>query len=88
VGVYPVKSSNDAHWLTGLWSTQAKVESIVLKVTRHRGSDSCVVNDPLGEPDRTPLYVGLLSKWGSMDGDMFSPHFIGGLLFGESDRYK
>jgi len=32
------------------------------------------VNDPLGEPGRTPPYVGLPSAWGSVDGDlMFFP---------------
>jgi hypothetical protein len=50
------------------------------------GRDSSVVNDPLGETGRTPLYVGLLSAWGSTDGDhMFSP-YVGGLLFGDSGR--
>jgi len=40
----------------------------------HWGRDSSVVNDPLGEPGCTPLYVGLLSAWGSVDGDlMFFP---------------
>jgi hypothetical protein len=35
-----------------------------------------VVNDPLGEPRHTLLYVGLLSAWGSMDGDLiFCPLF-------------
>jgi len=30
--------------------------------------------DPLGEPGRTPLYVGLPSLWGSVDSDlMFFP---------------
>ena len=87
--VYPVKGCYNARWLTGLWSTHAKVEGIVLKAARHWGSDSSVVNDPLGESDRTPLYVGLRFAWGSVDSDyMFSPHFMGGLLFGESDRYK
>ena len=43
----------------GLWFTQAKVEGIVPKAARHWGRDSSVVNNPLGEPDRTPLYVGL-----------------------------
>jgi len=32
------------------------------------------VNDTLGEPGHTPLYVGLPSAWGSVDGDlMFFP---------------
>jgi len=60
-------------WLKWLWFTQAKVEGTVLKAAWHWGSDSCVVNDPLGEPGRTPLYVDLPFAWGSVDGDlMFS----------------
>jgi len=63
----------------GFRSTQAKVE--VLKAVWHWCSNSSVVNDPLGQPGRTPLYVGLLSTCGSVDGDhMFSLHFIGMLL--------
>jgi len=42
-------------WLTGLWSTQAKVEGIILKAAWHWGSDSSVENNPLGEPGRTPM---------------------------------
>jgi len=61
----------------GLWSTQAKVESIVLKAAWHWGSDSSVVNDPLGEPVHNPLHVGLLSAWGSVDGDCIFSHFCG-----------
>ena len=49
----------DTCWLTGLWSTQAKVEAIVLKVAWHWGSDCTVINDPIGEPGCTPLYIGL-----------------------------
>jgi hypothetical protein len=68
-------------WLTRLWSAQAKVEGIVLKAAWHWDSDSNVVNDPLGEPGRTPLYVCLPSAWDSVDGDrMFSPSFMGALL--------
>jgi len=54
----------------GFWSTQAKVEGIVPKAAWHWGRDSSVINDPLGEPGCTPLYVGLPSAWGSMDGDL------------------
>jgi hypothetical protein len=61
----------------------------VLSAAWHWGRDSSVVNDPLGEPGRTPLYVGLLSVWGSVDGDhIFSQFFAGGFLTGDSDRYK
>jgi len=79
--VYPVEGYYDTNWLMGLWSTQAKVERIMLKAAWHWGSDSSIINNTLGEPGHTPLYVGLPSTWGSMDGDlMFSPHFVGGVL--------
>jgi hypothetical protein len=78
---YPVEGYFYTHWLTGLWSTQAKVEGIVLKAAWHWGSDSRVVNNPFGEPGQTPLYVGLLSVWASVDSDrMFSPISLGELL--------
>ena len=57
-------------WLIGFMSTQAKVEGM-LKAVWHWCSNSSVVNDPLGEPGRTPLYVGLLSTCGSVDGDLY-----------------
>jgi len=69
-GVYTDCGCYDTHWLTGLWSTQTKVEGIVLKAAWHWGKDSSVVNDPLGEPGRTPLYEGLPSAWGLVDGDL------------------
>jgi len=40
------------------------------KAAWHWGTDSIVINDPLGEPGHTPLYVGLPSAWGFMDGDL------------------
>jgi hypothetical protein len=53
------------------------------------GSDSSVVNDPLGEPGRTLLYAGIPSAWGSMEGDrMFSPFSWEGSLTGNYDGYK
>jgi len=86
---HPDESCYDTGWLMGLWSTKAKVEGIVLKAAWHWGRDCYVVNDPLGEPGHTPLYVGLPSTWGSVDGDqMFSPFFMCGLLIGDSKRYK
>jgi hypothetical protein len=58
----------------GPWFTQAKVQGIMLKAAWHWGSDSSVINNILGEPGCTPLYVGLSSAWGSMGGDrIFSP---------------
>jgi hypothetical protein len=61
-------------WQTGLWSTQANAEGIVLKAAWHWGSNSSVINDPVGEQGHTPLYVGLPSAWDSVDGNrMFSP---------------
>jgi hypothetical protein len=87
--VYPDGGCYDTGRLTELWSTQAKVEGIMLKAAWHWGRDCSVKNDPLGEPGRTPLYVGLLYTWGSMDGDqIFSPFFMGGLLLRDSHRYK
>ena len=82
---YPDEGCYDTRWLTGLWSTQAKVEGIVLKAAWHWGSESKVV----GEPDCTPLYVGLPSAWGSVDGDrMFSPISWEGSLAEDSEGYK
>jgi hypothetical protein len=55
----------------------------VLKTVWHWGSNRSVVNDPLGEPGPTPLYVVLPSAWGFVDGErIFSPHFVGGLILG------
>ena len=50
---YHVEGYCATRWLTGLGSTLAKVESFVLKDAWHWGSNSSVVNDPLGEPGRT-----------------------------------
>jgi len=80
--VYPDGGCYDTRWLTGLWSTQAKVEGIVPKATRHWGRDSSVINDPLGEPGCTPLYVGIPSAWGSVDGDLVFPHKQEGSFLG------
>jgi hypothetical protein len=50
----------------------------VLKAAWHWGRDCSFLNDPLGEPGRTSLYLGLPSTWGSMDGDLiFFPFFRG-----------
>jgi len=65
---YPDKGYYDTRWLMGLWSTQAKVEGIVLKAARHWDSNSSVINDPLGEPGhssivcRTSVHVGLCGQ--------------------------
>ena len=68
--VYPDGGCYSTCWLMGLWSIQAKVEGIMPRDAWHWGRDSSVVNDPLGEPGRTPLYVGLPSAWGSVVGDL------------------
>ena len=75
---------------TVLWSTQAKVEGIVLKAAWHWGSDSSVVNDPLGVQGHTPLNVGLPSVWDSVDSDRMFSLFWGGVgsLTGDSAGYK
>ena len=78
---YPGEGYYNTHWLMGLWSTQARVEGIVLKAVWHLGRVCSVINVTLGEPGCTPLYVGLLSASGSMGGNhMLSPFFVGGLL--------
>ena len=54
----------------------------------HWGRDSSVVNDPLGEPGHTPLYVGLPSAWGSVGGDlMFFPICRWAYLWGIRQTY-
>jgi len=59
------------HWLTasGLPKQKAKVDGIVPRAAWPGCSDS-VLNDPLGEPGHTPLYVGLLSMLGSVGSDL------------------
>jgi len=45
----PCRGYYDTCWLMGLWSTQAKVQGIMLKAARrHWGSDGSVVTIPLG----------------------------------------
>jgi hypothetical protein len=66
--VFPEGGCYDTCWLTGLWSTQAKVEGIMPKTAWHWGRDSNVVNDPLGEPGHTALYVGLPFGGGGLRG--------------------
>jgi hypothetical protein len=59
----------------------------VSKAAWYWGSDSSVINDPLGEQGRTPFYVGLPSTCGSVDGDlMFFPILEEGFFFGDSSR--
>jgi len=60
---HPVEGHYDTQ-IMGLWSTQVKVEGIVLKAAWHWGRNSSVINDPLGELGRTPLYIALPSTWG------------------------
>ena len=65
---------------------ERRIEAGVKRARTHHTLRSCrglhgtgvergsVVNDPLGQPGRTPLYVGLPSAWGSVEGDlMFFP---------------
>jgi hypothetical protein len=74
---YPVEGYYDICWLMWLWSTQAKVQGIVLRAAWYWDSDSSVINDPLEEPGHTPFYVGLLFTWSSVDGDRSFPPFSG-----------
>jgi hypothetical protein len=75
-------------WLTGLWSTKAKVEGIVPWAALHWGRESSVVNDPVGELGPTPLYGGHPSAWGSVDGHlMFFPICRGAPFWGLQQTY-
>jgi len=67
--VYSVGGCYDTRWLKGFLSTQAMVEGIMPRAAWHWDGNSSVINDPLGEPGHTPLYVGLPSVRGSVDGD-------------------
>jgi hypothetical protein len=59
----------------------------MLEAAWYWGSDSSVINDPLEEQGHTPLYVGLPSTWGSVDGDlMFFPILEEGSFLGDSSR--
>jgi hypothetical protein len=55
----PVDGDYITCWVTG-------VVGVMLKAAWQWGSDSSVINDPLGEPGHTPLYVGLLYMHGSV----------------------
>jgi len=64
------------YYVDDLWlqrHTLAYREGIVLKAAWNWGSKSSVVNDPLGEEGRIPLYeyVGLPTARGSADGDRY-----------------
>jgi hypothetical protein len=49
----------------------------VPRAALHWGTDSSVVNNPLGQPGHALLYVGLPSAWGSVDaGLMFFPFAV------------
>jgi len=77
---YLIAGCYDTRWPRGSGLAKSKVEGIVLKAAWHWDRDCSVVNDPLREPGRTPLYVGLPSTWVPVDGDqIFSPIFMGGL---------
>ena len=86
---YPNEGYYDTCWIAGLWSIQVKVEGIPLKAVWHWVNESRVINDLVGEPGRTPLCVGLLSMWGSKNGEqMFRPFSWEGSLIWDSDGYE
>jgi hypothetical protein len=78
----PDEDHYGTRWLTGLWSTQAKVEGM-LKAAWHWCSHSSVLNYLLGEP-------GLPPTRGSVDSDrIFSLRILlEGSVTGDSDRYE
>jgi hypothetical protein len=67
------------------------MEGFVLMAAWRWGSDNNVVNDPLEEPDCTPLYVGLPSgpRRAPWTVTVCFPHFRGRAPYvGTLDRYK
>jgi len=67
---YPDGGYYNTRWLTGLWSTKARVENIELKDAWHWGRDSNVVNDLLEEPVCTHCMLALCLLGVSVDGDL------------------
>ena len=83
---YRVQGYFAAGCLTDLWSTQAKVEDIVLGTGWRWSSDSSVLKVPLGEPGHALFCIGFPSSLGSADDDlMFYPHFSGYLNLERGD---
>jgi hypothetical protein len=80
---YCVEGYYDKCWLTELWSTQAKVEGIMLKAAWHWGSDSSVVTIPLGN-QAAPHCMYAFHPRGAlwMVTKCFFLFFMGGLLIG------
>ena len=66
--VYPDEGCYDMP-ANGVLVDPSQEELTMLKVAWYWGRDCCVLNDLLGEPERTPFYVDLPSMWGSVDGD-------------------
>jgi len=60
----------------------------VLRAAWHWGRDSSIVNDPLGEPGCTPLYVGLHLCAALLTVTLCFPPYAGGLLYGDSGRHR
>ena len=70
------------------WPPQAKVDGVTLRAALQYGGNSSVINGPLLEPGRIPLYVGLPSECGYVDGDcMFFLMYVGA-DFGECGRHN
>ena len=74
-------------WLMGLWSTQAKVDGIVLTTAWHWSRGSSFVNYPCGEPGHTPLYVGLRLHGALWTVTLYFSAYAGGFLFGDPGTY-
>ena len=61
------------------------MEGVLLKAAWNWGRNCNVVNNPVGEPGCTPLYVGLLSMRGSEYSEQtFCPFSREGFLIGDS----
>jgi len=86
-GGYTLLGFAMTRWLTGLWSTQAKVDGIVSMTAWLCGKDSSVSNDPLREPVRNPLYISFPSALVSLNGELIFFHILlNGSFFGENHK--
>jgi len=61
---------------------------IELKAAWHWGINNSVINDHLGEPGCTPLYVGLPSTWGSVEVECFLVLYGRAPQLGTFERYE
>ena len=83
--LYPEEGCYDTRWLTGFWSTQAKVEGTVPKAAWHYGRDSSVVKNPFGNQVTPHCMLAFRLRGAPWAVTLRFPHmYVGGLFFGDS----